>query len=59
MISLRLKGKWSFRQRQDFHYDCRTRVLGVQNTGAKLSPSVLGSSLTHVMTHGTEQMSHY
>jgi hypothetical protein len=33
---------------------CNTWVLGVQNPGAKLSPSVLGSSLTHMMTYGTE-----
>jgi hypothetical protein len=33
---------------------CHTPVLGVQNPGTKLSPSVLGSSLIHMMSHGTE-----
>jgi hypothetical protein len=33
---------------------CHTRVLGVQNPGTKLSPSVLGPSLTYMMTHGIE-----
>jgi hypothetical protein len=33
---------------------CHTRVLGVQNPSAKLSPGVLEPSLTHMMTHGTE-----
>jgi hypothetical protein len=32
---------------------CHTRVLGGQ-TRARTSPSVMGSSLTHMMTHGTE-----
>jgi hypothetical protein len=35
------------------HRQCHTLVLGAPNW-ARTSPSVLGSSLTHMMTHGTE-----
>jgi hypothetical protein len=33
---------------------CHTRVLGVQNPGAKYSLGVLGPSLTHMMNSGIE-----
>jgi hypothetical protein len=33
---------------------CHTRVLAASKPGPESSPSVLGSSLTNMMTHGTE-----
>jgi hypothetical protein len=33
---------------------CHTKILGGPKPRRELSPGVLGSSLTHMMTHGTE-----
>jgi hypothetical protein len=44
----------SWRPWPEFRSRCHTRILGAPNTGANFTKCVLGSSLTHMMTHGTE-----